>query len=82
MTKPVPDVGSLVSFRISDVYLPDPGDVLNRLTEANVVVGRVIEFSDRGAEKDAFAVVELREGQTVIVAVEKLRGAPGAGESR
>ncbi|MBS1856627.1 MAG: hypothetical protein JST11_14760 [Acidobacteria bacterium] len=71
----MPDVGSLVSFRISDVYLPDPGDVLARLTEANIVVGRVIEFSDCGTAKNAFAVVELREGQTVIVAVEKLVGA-------
>jgi hypothetical protein len=78
----VPDVGSLVSFRICDVYLPDVGDVLARLTEANVVVGRVIEFSDCGSAKDIFAVVELREGQTVIVAVEKLTGAEGAQEPR
>ena len=68
----MPDVGSLVSFRICDAYLPGPGAVLDELNEQTVLMGRVIEFSDSGSTKDAFAVVELREGQRVIVAVEHL----------
>ena len=38
----VPDVGSLVSFRIRDVYLPEGKELLEQLTESNIVVGRLI----------------------------------------
>ena len=78
----MPNLGSLVSFRIGDVFLPESGDVLEQLNEQNVMVGRVIDFSDCGSAKNIFAVVELREGQTVIVAVDKLAGAEGAKDPR
>lgn len=71
----MPGLGSLVSFRICDVYLPEAGDLLQELTAENVMLGRVIEFSDCGTARDIFAVVELRQGQTVIVAVNKLNPA-------
>jgi hypothetical protein len=68
----VPDVGSFVSFRISDAYLPEARELLERINDQNILVGRVIEFSDCGPARNIFAVLELREGQRVIVAVEKL----------
>ena len=68
----MPDVGSLVSFRICDVYLPEGKELLEKLTESNVIVGRLIEMSDCGGARNIFGVVRLREGQTVIVSVDKL----------
>jgi len=61
-----------VSFRICDVYLPEGRELLQQLTESNIVVGRLIEMSDCGGARDIFGVVRLREGQTVIVSIDKL----------
>jgi hypothetical protein len=57
-----------VSFRILDVYIPDPQKILMDLHGRDVLQGKVIDLSDNGTEKEAFFVVEV-EGieQPVIV---------------
>ena len=57
-----------VSFRIVDVYVPDPLKILMDLHGRDILQGKVIDLSDNGTEKEAFVVVEV-EGieQPVIV---------------
>jgi hypothetical protein len=62
-----------VHFRICDVYMPDPRQLLVDLHGNDVLEGRVIDLSDSGLEQEAFAVVEVNGlGQRVIVPVERL----------
>lgn len=63
----------LVSFRIRDVYLPDPQQVLLEMHGNDLIKGRVADLSDHGKQREAFAVVEV-EGlsQPVIVPVDRL----------
>jgi predicted ribosome quality control (RQC) complex YloA/Tae2 family protein len=64
-----------VSFRISDIYLPDPKEVLFDLHGADQLEGKVADLSDNGPLREAFAVIEV-EGldQPVIVPVDRLSG--------
>lgn len=64
-----------VSFRISDIYLPDPKLVLFNLHGADQLEGKVADLSDNGPLREAFAVIEV-EGldQPVIVPVDRLSG--------
>jgi hypothetical protein len=64
-----------VHFRICDVYHPDPAQVLIDLHGKDVLLGKVIDLSDSGLQKDAFVVVEV-EGmeEPVIVPVERILG--------
>jgi len=48
-----------VSFRILDVYVPDPQKILMELHGRDVLQGKVIDSSDNGAEKETFLVVEV-----------------------
>jgi hypothetical protein len=65
-----------VQFKIRDVYHPDPTKVLTDLHGNDLLIGRVIDLSDSGLQKDAFVVVEV-EGlvEPVIVPVERILGA-------
>lgn len=65
--------GDRVVFRIAHAYLPEASDLLADLTDEAEVEGTITEFSDAGAEAQAFAVVRLYDSQTVVVPVEKLR---------
>jgi hypothetical protein len=64
-----------VNFRIRDIYIPDPGEVLAELHGADLLQGKVIDVSDSGAQQEAFAVVEV-EGlkQPVVVPMNRIRG--------
>jgi hypothetical protein len=64
-----------VNFRICDVYIPDPGQILTELHGKDLLQGKVIDVSDSGAEQEAFAVVEV-EGlaQPVVVPMNRIRG--------
>ena len=57
-----------VSFRILDVYIPDPRELLMNLHGRDILQGTVMDLSDNGIEEEAFMVVEV-EGieQPVIV---------------
>ena len=57
-----------VSFRILDVYIPDPAKILMDLHGGEVLQGKVIDLSDNGTDKEAFLVIEVKGiEQPVIV---------------
>ena len=62
-----------VHFRISDVFVPEPAQLLQHLHGQDLLEGRIVELSDGGLERDAFAVVEV-EGvnQPVVVPVARI----------
>lgn len=61
-----------VRFYIKDVYVPEPGQILAELHGQDLLQGRVIDLSDRGAERSVFAVVEV-EGLSKPVVVPTAR---------
>jgi hypothetical protein len=65
-------IGDLVSFRISDVFLPEPLEVLAKLTADVATEGVVIEFSDSGSRPRAYALVRISAQQSVLVPVSAL----------
>ena len=58
-------------FRLEDVYLPS-GETIFAVEAGSVLEGRVIEFSDSGPKRQAFAVVEVVRTRLVVVPVEHL----------
>ena len=75
-TTAFPDVRNRwVNFQISDIYIPDPGQILNELHGKDLLQGKVIDVSDSGTQQEAFAVVEV-EGlrQPVVVPMNCIRG--------
>jgi hypothetical protein len=62
-------IGDRVSFRIADVYLPEPSEVVASLTTDSETNGVVLEFSDSGKDPRAYAVVRLTMQQSVLVPV-------------
>ncbi|MGH9621010.1 MAG: hypothetical protein ACRD45_15060 [Bryobacteraceae bacterium] len=67
------EIGNRVSFRISDVYLPEPSEVLAHLSPETEANGVVVEFSDSGSNPRAYAVVRLTAEQSVLLPVTALR---------
>ena len=63
-----------VNFQINDIYIPDPGQILNELHGNDLLQGKVIDMSDGGTQLEAFAVVEV-EGlkQPVVVPMNRIR---------
>ncbi len=66
-------IGDRVSFRISDVFLPEPSEVLANLTPDVEANGVVVEFSDSGNNPRAYAVVRITAQQSVLLPVGALR---------
>jgi hypothetical protein len=66
-------IGDRVSFRISDVFLPEPAEVLAHLTPEVEANGVVVEFSDSGDRPRAYAVVRITGQQSVLLPVGALR---------
>jgi hypothetical protein len=66
-------INQRVHFKIRDIYHPDATKVLIDLHGNDLLLGKVIDLSDGGMQKDAFAVVEV-EGieELVIVSVEHI----------
>ena len=67
------EVGDRVSFRISDVFLPEPQEVLAALTPELEAIGTLTEFSDSGSSPRAYALVRITAHQSVLVPVAALR---------
>lgn len=65
-------IGDRVSFRISDVYLPEPSEVLANLTPEAEANGVVVEFSDSGKNLRAYALVRITTQQSVLLPVSAL----------
>ena len=56
----VPDIRNrLVNFKIRDVYIPDPREILVELYANDILQGRVLDLTDTGSAKQAFVVVEV-----------------------
>lgn len=66
-------IGDRVSFRISDVFLPEPAEVLANLTTDLEANGVVVQFSDSGSSARAYAVVRITAQQSVLLPVCSLR---------
>jgi hypothetical protein len=65
-------IGDRVSFRISDVFLPEPAEVLASLTPELEANGVVVEFSDSGSSQRAYALVRITANQAVLLPVTAL----------
>jgi hypothetical protein len=66
-------VGDWVRFSISDVFLPEPAEVLADLTSDLRAEGLVMDFSDSGSSPRVFAVVRITPMQLVLLPVSALR---------
>jgi len=66
-------VGDRVSFSISDVFLPEPSEVLAKLTVEARTEGEVMEFSDSGTVPRAYAMVRITPQQLVLLPVSALQ---------
>ena len=67
------EIGDRVRFRIGDVFLPEPAEVLAKLTGDAETTGTVVEFSDSGSSQRAYAVVRITPEQAVLLPVSALR---------
>lgn len=62
-----------VRFKVADIHTPHPLVVLYELHGNELLEGRVVDMSDSGGQKEAFAVVEVeRVRQYLIVPVARL----------
>jgi hypothetical protein len=57
-----------VRFKICDVYHPDPPQILLDLHGNDLLVGKVVDVSDSGSQKEAFVIVQV-EGIEVLIVV-------------
>lgn len=60
--------GDRVRFRLSNAFLPEAESVLKALSLDTEVDGSITDFSDSGAEANAFALVKVVRQVTVVVA--------------
>lgn len=65
-------IGDRVSFRLADVFLPEPPEVLANLTVDVETHGVVEEFSDSGDRPRAYALVRITKQQAVLIPVAAL----------
>jgi hypothetical protein len=62
-----------VRFKVADIHTPHPLVVLYELHGNDLLEGRVVDLSDSGELKNAFAVVEVEQvHQFLIVPVARL----------
>ena len=65
---------SLVQFRIEDVYVPDPAQILMELHGKDVLLGKIVDVSESAIQREAFAVVEVDAlSQPVVVAMKYVK---------
>jgi hypothetical protein len=62
-------IGDRVSFRLADVFLPEPSEVMANLTTDVEANGVIVEFSDSGNAQRAYAVVRITPNQAVLLPV-------------
>jgi hypothetical protein len=73
LTKIVDLIDQQVRFKVADIHTPHPLVVLYELHGNDLLEGRVVDLSDSGELKEAFAVVEVEQvRQLLIVPVERL----------
>jgi len=64
--------GDRVRFCISDAFLPTAEELVVFAEPGENVEGTLVDFSDSGAKRSYFAVVEVVRRRTVIVPAEKV----------
>lgn len=64
-----------VRFKVSDVAIPGPQEVINELYGRDIVQGKVVDLTENGAQERAFIVVKV-EGMKdfLILPAEKVIG--------
>jgi hypothetical protein len=69
-------INQRVHFKIRDVYHPDPTKILTDLHGNDILTGKIIDLSDSGMQKNAFAVIEV-EGiqELLVVSIERILAA-------
>jgi hypothetical protein len=66
-----------VQFRIDDVYVPEPAQILMELHGQDVLQGKLIDVSDSDSQGETFAVVEVDGlSQSVVVAMQHIKELP------
>lgn len=65
-------MGDKVRFQAANVFLPSPGGVSPAVEEETELEGTIVGFSDSGAKRQFFAVLEVVRTQSMIVPVDKL----------
>jgi hypothetical protein len=69
-------INQRVHFKIRDVYHPDPMKILTDLHGNDLLTGKIIDLSDSGMHKNAFAVIEVENIQELLVVpIEQILGA-------
>lgn len=66
-----------VHFRVCDVYVPEPGQLLVAIHGSDVLQGKVMEIVEGEAETGVFAVVHVDHPaitQPLIVSIQKICG--------
>lgn len=62
-----------VRFRVRDIHIPEPQELLMKLHGDDLLQGTAIDLSDDGVHKDAFVVIEVAGiAHPVIIAVDRL----------
>lgn len=62
-----------MKFRVGDVFLPGPEELLTAPSAQSECEGTVVDFSDSGATPRFFALVEVVTRRTLVIPVEKLK---------
>jgi hypothetical protein len=64
-----------VRFKVSDVTIPNPQEVVNELYGGDIVQGKVVEITESGAMERAFIVVKVEAMKDfLILPAEKVIG--------
>ena len=65
----------LVNFRITDVYHPEPSELLMRMFGDTVLQGEVVEITGKPSDPDRYLVIHLRDlPDPVIVPIRSILG--------
>lgn len=59
--------GQWVNFRIRDVYLPEPEQILKELHGEDILQGHVIALSDNELQDGCFAVVKVQGAREPLI---------------
>jgi hypothetical protein len=75
-------INQRVRFKIRDVYHPDPMKIMTDLHGNDLLTGTIIDLTDSGMQKNAFAVIEVEGIQDLLVVpIAQMLGAIGDGNA-
>jgi hypothetical protein len=68
-------INKLVHFRVRDVYIPEPGNLLMKLHGDDLLQGRVLDVSHDAVSTGSYAVVKVAGiDQQLIVPLDQVLG--------